>query len=178
MNAPDFLDELRRLSTEDLEILGQRSMLDHVVAQAEVAKGKHGPLTFERLDALLRDPVCVRHPVRVAYEFGEMAMHQFAQPDLDWRDETGRGRVLYLRPLLRDRPDLALLAVAYFIPVLNYGDVATDSHCLAYGAALLGLTPDDFYQRLCILADAVGAESRLAGPVAASSCGCGGGRCR
>lgn len=161
MNASDFLAELRRMSTDQLEQVGQRSLRDHIVAQAGVAREKHGPLTFERLDALLHDAVCVRYPVRLVYEFGEMAQHQFGQPDQDWRDETGRGRVLYLRPMLREQPDLTVLAVAYLIPLINYGEVATDEHCLAYGAALLGLTEEEFYLKICALADIVGADTRF-----------------
>ena len=181
----DFLAELRRLSTEELEQAGQRSLLDHVVAQAEVARAKHGPLAGDRLEALLQDPACVRHPVRLVFEFGEMAIHQFGQPDIDWRNVEREGRVLYLRPMLRDQPNLVLLAVAYLIPLINYGEVVTDEVCVGYGAALLGLAPEEFYRRICLLADAVGAEARVAGqnedepmrfaaPVAAAGgCGCG-----
>ena len=179
MNASDFLAELRRMSTDQLEQVGQRSLRDHIIAQAEVAREKHGPLTFARLDALLHDSVCVRYPVRLVYEFGEMALHQFGQPDHDWRDETGRGRVLYLRPALREHPDLTVLAVAYLIPLINYGEVATDEHCLAYGAALLGQSEDEFYLKLCALADITGAETRFAEADApapshgcSGSCGC------
>jgi hypothetical protein len=187
MNTTDFLDELRRLSTAELEQVGQRSLLDHVVAQAEVARVKHGPLAGERLEALLQDPACLRHPVRLVFEFGEMAMHQFGQPDLDWRNPEQAGRVLYLRPMLRERPDLVLLAVAYLIPLINFGDVVTDEVCVGYGAALLGLSPEEFYRRICLLAETVGAEARVAGPAegepmrfaapvaAAGGCGCGDG---
>ena len=185
MNTHDFIAELRRMSTAELEDAGRRSLLDHVVAQAEVARAKHGPLADRGLDELLQDPACVRHPVRLVFEFGEMAMHQFGQPDLDWRDPEGAGRVIYLRPMLRDRPELTRLAVAYLLPVINYGDIVTDEICVHYGAELLGLTPEDFYQRICRLADEVGAEERphgaddseplrLAAPVRATSgCGCG-----
>ncbi len=187
MTTTDFLAELRRLSTAELEQVGQRSMLDHVVAQAEVARAKHGPLTADRLDALLHDPSCVRHPVRLVFEFGEMAQHQFGQPDIDWRSPEQGGRVLYLRPMLRDRPDLVLLAAAYLIPLINYGDVVTDEVCVHYGATLLDLTPEEFYRRICSLAETVGAEERaddassvepmhLAAPVEATS-GCGTGGC-
>ena len=169
MKAIEFLDELRRMGTAELEELGQRSMLDHVVSQAEVAREKHGPVTFEKLESLLCDPVCVRHPVRLVYEFGEMALHQFAQPDHDWRDDTGRGRVLYLRPTLKEDPSLVVLAVAYFIPVINYGDVASDAHCTAYGAALLGMSREDFYRQVCTLADQAGAETKI---MSAGSPGC------
>lgn len=156
--ACDQVSDLRRMSAGELEQLGQQSLRDHLLAQAVVAHQKHGPLTPAKLDALLRDPVCLRHPVRLVFEFGEMAMHQFAQPDLDWRNSGQDGRVLYLRPVLRERPDLLPLAVAYMIPVINYGEIISDEHCLAYGATLLGMMEQEFYAKICALADEVGAD--------------------
>lgn len=159
--------DLRRMSSEELEQLGQDSLREHLLAQAVVAHQKHGPITAEKLEALLHDPDCLRYPVRLAFEFGEMAMHQFSQPDIDWRNTEQDGRVLYVRPLLRERSDLLPLAVAYMIPLINYGDIITDEHCLAYGATLLGKMEDEFYTAICELADLVGAEFRASGK---SSC--------
>lgn len=158
--AQDPVGYLRQLSQTELEQVGQRSLRDHLLAQAIQAHHAHGPLRFEGLDALLHDPACVRHPTRLVYEFGEMALHQFAQPDLDLRRPDGHGRVLYLRPRLRERPDLVVLAVAYMIPALNYGDIVADEHCLLYGATLLGLLEPEFYQQICALADWAGAEPK------------------
>ena len=153
--------DLRKLSPAELERMGQASLREHILAQAIVAHQKHGPLTASKLDALLHDPDCLRHPVRLAFEFGEMAMHQFAQPDIDWRNTEQDGRVLYVRPLLRERRDLLPLAVAYMIPLINYDDIITDEHCLSYGATLLGMMEDEYYQKLCALCDFLGAETRL-----------------
>lgn len=164
-------EDLRKMSAEELEKLGQDSLREHIAAQAVVAHHKYGPLTFDKLDALLQDPECVRHPTRLVYEFGEMALHQFAQPDTDWRNTELDGRVLYLRPMLRDRPELVVLAVAYMIPLINYGPIINDEHCLGYGAALLGLLEEEYYDAICRLADFVGAEQPPAGGGCASSCG-------
>jgi hypothetical protein len=169
--ATDPIADLRRMSATELEKLGQDSLRDHILAQAVVAHQKHGPLTFDKLDRLLNDPECVRHPTRLVFEFGEMAMHQFAQPDIDWRNQENDGRVLYLRPLLRERFDLVVLAVAYMIPLLNYGDIISDEHCLRYGAALLGLMEIEYYQQMCALADLVGAEPRVAFQATTGGCG-------
>lgn len=152
--------DLRQLSTTELEQLGQQSLRDHLVAQALVVHQKYAPLTFDKLDVFLRDQDCLRHPTRLVFEFGEIAMHQFAQPDLDWRNREQDGRVLYLRPALCERLDLVVPAVAYMVPLINYGDVVTDEHCLLYGAALLGLLTGEFYELVCRLADFVGAETR------------------
>ncbi len=169
--ATDPIANLRRMSAAELEKLGQDSLRDHILAQAVVAHQKHGPLTFDKLDRLLNDPECVRHPTRLVFEFGEMAMHQFAQPDIDWRNQENDGRVLYIRPLLRERHDLVVLAVAYMIPLINYGDIISDEHCLRYGAALLGLMEVEYYQQMCALADLVGAEPRVAFQATTGGCG-------
>ena len=160
MTGADAPGDLRRLSAEELARLGEDSLREHIAAQAVVAHHKHAPLTFAGLDALLSDPECLRYPVRLVFEFGEMAAHQFAQPDLDPRNPSQDGRVLYLRPMLRDRPDLILLAVAYMIPAINYGEMVTDEHCLRYGATLLGVMENEFYQAICGMADFVGAEPK------------------
>jgi hypothetical protein len=140
---------------------GRRSLREHLVAQAAVARHKHGPLTRDTLEAFLDDRDCVRYPTRLVFEFGEMAPHQFAQPDRDPRDADGAGRVLYLRPELRGQPERTVPAVAYMIPVINYGGVVSDDDCVAYGAALLGLEDGEYYRQICALADALGAEPRV-----------------
>ncbi|HOX57202.1 MAG TPA: hypothetical protein P5205_08660 [Candidatus Paceibacterota bacterium] len=152
--------DLRRLPAGDLVEVGQDSLRGHIAAQAIVAHRKHAPLAFEGIDALLADRECLRYPTRLVFEFGEMAGHQFAEPGPDLRNPEQNGRVLYLRPLLRQRPELALLAVAYMIPVINYGDVIADEHCVRYGATLLGMLEAEFYDAVCRLADFVGAEAK------------------
>lgn len=159
--------ELRSLSPAELEALGQQSLREHLLAQAVVAHQKYAPLTAEKLPALLRDADCLRYPTRLVFEFGEMALHQFAQPDVDWRNRAEDGRVLYLRPALRDHPDGVVLAVAYMIPAINYGDLVSDDHCLRFGATLLGMMEVEFYQVLCQLADTVGV---LPQPATAPAC--------
>jgi len=161
MTMSDQAIDLRNMSPAEAERLGQTSLRDHLLAQAVKAHGKYAPLTRGGLEALLRDPDCLRHPTRLVFECGEMALHQFAQPEVDWRNRDQDGRVLYVRPKLRERPDLLPLAVAYMIPLINYGDIIDDGDCIQYGATLLGMLENEYYSCLCSLADFVGAESRL-----------------
>jgi hypothetical protein len=161
--ALEPLSHLRQLSPSELEDLGQESLRGHLAAQAVVAHQRYAPITRESLERMLQDRECVRYPTRLVFEFGEMAMHQFAQPDVDPRDPTGASRVLYLRPSLQNRPELLVRAVAYMIPALNYGEIITDAPCVSYGAALLGMMEDEYYQQVCALADELGAEPRAPG---------------
>jgi hypothetical protein len=152
--------QLRQLSSAELAALGERSLREHLLAQARTAHQEHGPLTPATLVAFLADRKYVRYPTRLAFEFGDMAAHQFAQPGLDPSNPPD-GRILYLRPALRARPDWIALAVAYMTPLLNYGDIITDEHCLLFGATLQGLMTDEFYRQICAMADLAGAEQRF-----------------
>jgi hypothetical protein len=157
----DSIQELRNLSSAELVRLGEDSLKQRLHEQAILAHFRHGALTPKNLEIFLSDPECVRYPTRLVFEFGEMAMHQFAQPDLDYRNTSEDGRILYLRPVLRDHPDLTVLAVAYMTPLINYGEVINDEHCLHYGATLLGLMDQEFYDKVCKLADFVGSEPKF-----------------
>lgn len=156
---PEFPGFLRDLSPEAVTRLGEQGLREHLRAQARAAHARHAPVTFEKLPQLLADPDCLRYPVRVVFELGPMAPHQFAEPGPDPQEPAGSARVLYLRPALRDKPELTPLAVAYMIPVINYGDLIKDEHALLYGAELLGLEEEDYYQQLCAMADACGVAS-------------------
>jgi hypothetical protein len=143
--------------------LGEESLRRALLEQAVSARRRYAPLTPATLEALLQDPDCVRYPTRLVYEFGDMARHQFAQPEI--HIEAGeRGEqtcLLYLRPSLREHPEWVVPAVVYMLPVINYGPVVTDEHCLLYGAALLGLREEAYYEQVCRLADSAGAETLL-----------------
>ena len=170
-------EELRRMSEAELTKLGEDSLLDHLRHQATEAHGRHSGLGPGNLETFLEDRDCVRYPTRLVLEFGDMSPHQFAQPDRDYRSGQPDARVIYIRPILGQRPDLIALAVSYMIPVINYGPVISDEHCLEYGATLMGLTTDEYYGRICELADFVGAEACAADepPAAAATGGCGSG---
>jgi len=150
------VDELRRMSTAELVQLGEDSLMNRLCEQAREVCARHGTLSPGNLETVLTDPDALRYPTRLVLEYGEMGMHQFAQPEPDYRNPGGC--MLYVRPILGQRPDLLRLAVAYMIPVINYGELITDLHCLAYGSILTGMDPETFYWEICALADFVGAR--------------------
>lgn len=150
-------DELRRMSEAELVEVFEDSLTNRLRDQAAEALERHGKLGPGRLETFLDDRDTVRFPTRLVLEFGpEMGLHQFAQPEPDVRNHGGV--MLYLRPILGQRPDLLALAVSYMIPVINYGKIVSDEHCLEYGSALMGLDKETYYQRICEVAGFVGAE--------------------
>jgi len=180
----DPIEAFRSLSPKEQVQEGEDSLLSHILEKAIQAHRKYSGMGMDKMDTFLIDSECLRFPTRYVFEFGaDMAPHQFAQPEPDYRSERAQGKVIYLRPPLRDRPDLATLAIAYMVPVINYGEIARDEHCIVYASALLGLTEDECYERLCELAALTGAETKypecgdVDTVVESTSCGCGGGFC-
>lgn len=173
----DPIEQFRRMTTAEQIKEGEDSLLSHILEKSIEAREKYPSLGMDNLDTFLGDTDCLRYPTRYVFEFGaDMAPHQFAQPEEDVRSEDPNARVIYLRPNLRNRPDYAVLAIAYMVPTVNYGEVATDEHCLVFAASLLGKSEDECYEALCELADFCGSDIKYKeGSDSRSADTCGGG---
>ena len=177
------VDELRRMSAAELTQVGEDSLKTRLREQALEALDRHGRFSPGNLETVLNDRDTVRHPTRLVLEFGEMGMHQFAQPEKDIRNPGGV--MLYLRPTLGKRPDLICLAVSYMIPLINYGPIISDEHAIEYGSTLMNMGRDEYYAAICEMADFSGARALTADDPDAHqaapadqprhSCSCGGG---
>ena len=158
---------------------GHAALRQHVVQVAAAARERRGvPADRAAVEALLDDRAVVRFPTRLRFDAGPLELGEFA-----WaRQLTGDpadGFDLVVHPALEDDPRLPL-AVAYHLPSINWLEVVTHVEAELFGATLLDLDVDDYYARLCALADGLpGAGVRLdppprPEPVAAAG-GCGGG---
>ena len=155
------LEEFKKLSVSEQIREGEDSLLAHILEKGIEARSQHSDLSMENLDAFLGDENCLRYPTRFVYEFGaDMSAHQMAQPEEDFRSSVPGAKVVYLRPVLRKRPDLALAAFLYMIPLINYGEIVRDEHCLVYAASVLGLSEDECYALLCEAAEYSGSEEK------------------
>jgi hypothetical protein len=148
--------QLRALSRTELARLGEDSLREHLVDTAIMAHERFAPVNGAQLEGYLEDRDLVRHAVQLIFEVGSMAPHQFAQPEA-----LEDGFRLCLHPSLKGKEQDIAYAVAYFIPVMNYGSFINDDHCLIYGATLFGMTASDYYDHLCRIASDVGASHRL-----------------
>lgn len=146
--------QLRAMGGTELARLGDESLKSHLVETAMVAHESYAPFVEELLAEFLENRNLVRYPVELVFEIGSLAAHQFAQPE-----PNGRGFTLYLHPELKTRPADVIRAIGYFLPVINYGELVNDDHCLLYGATLTGTTLDDYYNQICRIADSIGAPA-------------------
>lgn len=138
------------------------SLADHVVARGTELFQRHGPpLGRAGLERVLADRTLVRYPCEIVFgsdrlEPGELAFPEPRGP----RPEDGF--TMHVHPAFADDPDEVAAIVLYQLVAVNYGAFASAEEAEAFGAAALGQSQDEYYERLCGLAD------RLAAPAATS----------
>ncbi len=132
---------------------GYEALREHVLERALAARAAHGP-DFDRvaLEGLLADPKVMRFPTRLTFAAEGLLDGEFA-----WARALGAqpqdGYEIVVHPQFENRPEALPALVAYHIVSVNYLDVATAAEAELYGAALLGLEIDDYYGKVCALAD-------------------------
>lgn len=136
----------------------QQSLRDHAVAKAEDARARHGnpsdPTVFA---SMLQDRTVVRYPLGVRFDAEPLQAGEFACLEaLGARPSDGF--CLFIHPLFENVTDLHPLLIAYYVPSVNYGDVASHVEAEVFGAALLGLDVEEYYKILCSVADTVEQE--------------------
>jgi len=161
---------------------GYEALRGHVVEKALAARRKHGPeIDAASLARLLADKEVVRFPTTLAFDASRLQPGEFAYAAANGLRPSA-GFTLCVHPHFEHRPEALPLLVAYHIPTINYLDVVTNREAELFGAALLGLPVEDYYARLCALADELGGpvipeperpEPEPAPAAAAHQCACG-----
>ncbi len=154
------------------------ALLAHVLDKAWEARQKHGPtMDWPAMQNLLADRDFVRHPVTVTFDHDNLSTELFAELVMTG-DVPADGYDLRLHPSLRDAPPIWPLCVAYHIVAVNYGEIVSHEEAEQFGATLLGLDQEQYYQELCNLTDALHGLSETSAPSPEpSSSGCCGGGC-
>lgn len=145
----------------------QHSLRDHIVTRATEARLRRGGL-IERPDIMqmLEDRSVVRYPVGVRFDAQSLQPGEFACLEA-LGDHPRDGFCLYIHPMFETVDDLIPLLVAYYIPSVNYGEVATHVEAELFGATLLGIDVEEYYKILCSVADTVEEHSGLPRPLEA-----------
>jgi len=134
---------------------GYRALREHVVERARLARSRYGPaIDAQTMEKILQDPDVVRFPTRIVFDAEALVPGEFA-----FARPVGKsardGFEICIHTHFEDRPELIPLLAAYHVPSINYLDVATRHEAELFGAALLGLDVEDYYTKLCELADAI-----------------------
>lgn len=154
----------------------KQSLTDHVTARGIEVFLKYGPqLGWAELQQLLADRALVRYPCTIVFEAGRLLAGEFAHPEAKGGTPE-EGYVMYVHPEFQSDLDQVPALVLYQLVSVNYGDFASVEDAESFGAAALGLTRDEYYARICELADRLGVPAEVAVDPSGgcgSGCGCG-----
>lgn len=135
-----------------------RALRDHAVERAAAARERYGPvIDWSTFLELLEDPAVTRFPTTVEFDAAPLERGEFAHVE-PAGDTPSQGFRLFVHPRLREREDVLPLAAAYHVVRVNYGDVATRVEAELFGATLLGLDVDRYYESLVSLSDELAEE--------------------
>ena len=137
------------MSSEEM----MQSVQDHALLSADRAQQKlGGSLTAENYEQFLQDTDCLRCPTTIIFTTEGLETHQFAQPvfsNLEGRPVCD----LRIDPRFENQPDKLYMFVAYMAAAINYGNLVSTELCEMQGAALTGMSEEEFYNTICEIAD-------------------------
>jgi hypothetical protein len=144
----------RQLTAQDT----RTALHEHAARRAAEARAAYGPvIDYATVLRMLDDRAVVRYPTTIAFDASPLEPGEFAHAERN-QDGAEAGYCLCVHPTFKHREDVLPLLIAYHLVRINYGDVATHEDAEVFGAALLGMEVDDYYERLCTLADAISAS--------------------
>jgi len=135
------------------------SLNAHAAVKGADIRRKHGPhIGWKELLRILEDRTCVRYPCEIVFDAQPLTPGESAHPVAKGvRPEDGF--TLYVHPFFMTHLERVVYLVLYQLVLVNYGDFASADDAEVFGASVLGLSREDYYQALCQMADEVTAIS-------------------
>jgi len=164
----------RQLTAAD----ARQSLTAHVESKGVEIYLKYGPqIGWAALLRLLEDRVYVRYPCEIVFDATSLLPGEFVQPVQKAR-QPEEGFTIFVHPVFEAQPDQVPGLVLYHLVTINYGEFASAEDAETFGAAALGITRDEYYERLCGVSDQLGADAPDLEPThehPEGGCSCGGG---
>lgn len=132
---------------------GYKALKAHVVEKAQLARARYGPDFDEAaLLRLFEDRDLVRYPTELVVDSGPLQEGEFAIA-LAVEGDGPRSYRIYVHPHFAQRPEDWPALVGYHLPTVNYADLVTHEEAELFGATMLGMEVEAYYERVCGLAD-------------------------
>jgi hypothetical protein len=152
----------------------RQSLTTHLTAKGAEIRSKYGPLIgWAQLQQILNDRECVRYPCELVFDGAPLQPEECAFPE----SKGGRpedGFRLCVHPYFSLDPSRVPLLALYQIVSINYGGFASPDDAEAFGAAVLGISVDEYYAALCAMADELFPPSPADEGAPSTGCQCGG----
>ena len=141
----------QQLTAED----ARESLRAHVAAKGAEVRDKYGPhIGWNELLRILDDRACVRYPCEIVFDAGPLLEGEFAHPVAKGQSPE-QGFTIHVHPFFSLEPARVPYLVLYQMVLVNYGEFASPDDAETFGAAALGISRDEYYDRLCEMADEI-----------------------
>jgi len=129
------------------------AITEHATEKARQIRARYdAPMTFEELLKVFNDRKSVRYPVEVRFTDQGIDEGLFAKTEM--RSETpADGFVIFIHDYYRDREDVLPALLLYQSVIVNYGDLATSHDAEVFGAGVLGMDREAYYELVCNACD-------------------------
>jgi hypothetical protein len=149
----------------------RQSLAAHVAARGMEIRAKFGPrIGLPDLRRILADRDCVRYPCELVFNAGPLRAGEAAHP-VPKGERPEDGFTLCVHPHFSADPDCVPVLALYQLVLVNYGVFASPQDAENFGAAVLGISRDQYYSRLCALADEI-APDHSAADETGTACDC------
>ena len=139
----------RQLTADD----ARQSLTAHVAARGTEINELFGPtIGWEELQRILQNRTCVRYPCEIRFGAEPLLEGEVAHP-VAKGERPEDGFTIVVHPAFASDLAGATDLVLYQLVLVNYGEFASAEDAETFGAAVLGLAKDDYYRRVCALAD-------------------------
>ena len=147
-----------QLTSDDV----RESLSAHVAAKGAEICAKYGPhIGWTELVRILEDRTAVRYPCEIAFDAAALEPGEFAHA-VPKGQRPEDGFTMYVHPYFMMQLEQVPLLVLYQLVLVNYGQFASADDAEIFGASALGLDKEDYYQRLCQLADELSGGEQVA----------------
>ncbi len=131
----------------------KQSLTAHVAAKGEEIRAKFGSrIGWSQLLQILEDRNFVRYPCEIVFDAAALQPGEFAHPASKGKRPED-GFTMFVHPHFMTQPERVPYLVLYQLVLVNYGKFASPEDAETFGASVLGLSKDEYYQALCTMAD-------------------------
>jgi hypothetical protein len=142
----------KKLTVED----AKESLTAHAADKGCQVREKFGPdIGWNELMALLEERSMVRYPCTIVFDTGGLHAGEMAHPE-PLGESPEEGFKIFVHPVLMTRLHDVPAVVLYQLVLVNYGEFASATDAEAFGANALGISAEEYYEKLCEIADVIG----------------------
>jgi hypothetical protein len=131
----------------------KQSLNAHVATKGAEIFEKYGPaIGWPQLLRIIVDRAVVRYPCEMTFDAAPLQAGEMAYPVPKGANPESGFRMC-MHPCFMTQLEYVPYIVLYQLVLVNYGDFASADDAETFGAAALGLGREEYYRRLCQLAD-------------------------